>query len=216
MPETDPTPTARNRYPSLAAADATTATPGPPCSRCGYVELDPGVVGAVVGGLCWRCRHQEAIDAQRAGRVRVGPLGYPEGLGAGDAAAHETTATISAWCVATFGKPDAKAAALRILDECAELCIAAGVDVMDMTGVVMDRYNKYFDCPKSPYLSRPDPAAIPAELADIRITVCHAAAALGTDHDADVDLKMRTNRHKRTWIPNGDGTAQHRPTEGDE
>lgn len=97
---------------------------------------------------------------------------------------HETTASIAAWQLETFGQAkDLLSSYERAKKEFKEL------------GILME--------------SSPDDYKAVEEIADIVIVLSRIVAAHGADLQDAIDAKMAINR-KREWVLTGDGHGQHK------
>ncbi len=114
----------------------------------------------------------------------------------------ETTETIGRWADETFGEGSVAGAAMRLLDEVAELCVAAGVSPSDASLAVHRGLFRALE------KDHDGPDALPGEVADCAIVLHTIAWKSGADLASEVDAKMGRNR-KRRWRRTGDGCGQH-------
>lgn len=117
----------------------------------------------------------------------------------------ETQETVGKWADDTFGPGDRQspARALRVLDECLELCVAAGASAREVHALVARKLRR-----KLWQKGVRDHEALPHEIADVQITIWGFAHQQGVDLPVLVGEKMKVNRG-RCWKVNGDGTGQH-------
>lgn len=126
----------------------------------------------------------------------------------------ETQASIGKWTAATFpgGDPASPRKALRALEEMVELCLAAGASASDIEEAVdaasLNARATGFHKRQMFYESRPNPAKVPEEAADVQIVLYALAHQREFDLDAEVARKMAVNRARR-WRAMGDGTGYH-------
>lgn len=130
----------------------------------------------------------------------------------------ETQTTVGEWADATFPgfNPDSPATALRVLEEAFELCSVSGASCNDIIETVAQCLYKHRGASFHPEMelelvkevSEPDLAKIPAEAADVLITLQVLAHRLNFNLDSEVQKKMAVNR-SRLWKARGDGTGQH-------
>jgi NTP pyrophosphatase (non-canonical NTP hydrolase) len=123
----------------------------------------------------------------------------------------ENQDSVFSWARETFpgADPNSPRLALRCLEEMVELCVAAGASGNDIYAVTSRAQEAARDKTGQRYLERrPDPAQVPAEAADVLITLYVLAGYRGFHLDSAVDDKMKTNRSRR-WKANGDGTGYH-------
>ena len=123
-------------------------------------------------------------------------------------AEHETQKSIAAWAKATFpgGNDRSHVHPLRLLEEAVELCRATGANRIEIASTVNRIMGKFTD----PYRD-PEPAKVPAEIADVAILLDVLADRWEVDLQAEKNAKMKINR-ARIWICHGDGTGHHVPT----
>jgi hypothetical protein len=119
----------------------------------------------------------------------------------------ETQQTIMLWGARTFGDISPKRAARRSLEEMVELCVEVGLQPLDIINEVTAAIAVAQDKAKGL-----EHAA--EELADVYITLCQLARALGAEtgkavliHE-EVTAKMLVNR-ARQWAFDGQGSGQH-------
>lgn len=124
----------------------------------------------------------------------------------------ETQATIGQWSRETFGlaDPAGPALPLRLLEEVAELCKAAGATQAEVIFATEGAYRGMFL-----RQSDPDASKVDEEIADCAIVLDILADARGLDLGAAKTAKMKRNR-ARTWQRRGDGTGQHIEGLGDD
>lgn len=117
----------------------------------------------------------------------------------------ESQASVGAWSDATFpgADPESPRKALRVLEEVVELCLAAGATPTEIHRAVLKEIGS-----KPDHASCREPDKVPAEAADVAITLYGLAYLRKFDLHAAVDAKMVINR-ARKWKPNGDGTGYH-------
>lgn len=134
-------------------------------------------------------------------------------LDCGDKPATESQHSIMLWAEETFGTEITPGrAALRSLEEMVELCIEVGLQSDQIAAQVVDAIGAALE-------KRKGIEKAPEELADVYITLCRLAYALGkperrvpraqpVDIQAEVDRKMQVNR-ARKWAFDGQGSGQH-------
>jgi hypothetical protein len=124
----------------------------------------------------------------------------------------ENQDSVFGWARETFpgADPLSPRLALRCLEEMVELCLAGGASAAEIDWAV----HQATKLARGPAyrLSDPEPAKVPAEAADVLITLYVLAGYRGFHLDSAVDMKMKTNRSRR-WKANGDGTGYHIPQE---
>jgi NTP pyrophosphatase (non-canonical NTP hydrolase) len=122
--------------------------------------------------------------------------------------ANETQDSIGRWNVDTFGPADPLGTqhARRVLMEVVELCLAVGMNRLEMVETVCEVSRKAGKGLETVLM--PEPGKVPGEAADVLITLWGFAHRRGIDLGEETDKKMKTNR-ERVWKLNGDGTAQH-------
>jgi hypothetical protein len=143
----------------------------------------------------------------------------------------ENQDSVFSWARETFpgADPLSPRLALRCLEEMVELCLAAGASAHDIHiaffGVVrattLKRHPEIDEKTGNPvgyqverfwYEQDANSPDVPAEAADVLITLYVLAGYRGFHLDSAVDDKMKTNRSRR-WKANGDGTGYHIPEE---
>lgn len=127
----------------------------------------------------------------------------------------ENQESIVSWADSAFGNPDPMSPrlALRVLEEVVELCHVAGASNEDICRIFGRACTKSKEgWPRNSWGlqddAHPEPEKVPAEAADVLITLLVLAGRRGFDLDSEVQKKMEKNRG-RTWKPFGDGTGQH-------
>lgn len=128
----------------------------------------------------------------------------------------ETLESVGKWADETFPGNDPKhpRRALRVLEEVLELCVVSGASRRDIVEIVQKYLLK--ELPLTEHnledgannIKAPNPTKVPAELADVQITIYALAYGAGIDLEYWVNKKMDVNRNRR-WQPNGDGTGYH-------
>lgn len=116
--------------------------------------------------------------------------------------ARETQETVGRWVEETFpgGDPESPRKALRALEECVEMCVAAGAAAIEVREAVSKALAE------NPHGRRPEKVA--QEAADVLIVLYGLAHLRGFDLSDAIDQKMKTNRQRR-WRALGDGTGYH-------
>lgn len=118
----------------------------------------------------------------------------------------ETQKTIGDWARDTFPGGDdlSPRHCLRLLEEVAELCQAAGAsggEILDAVTRPIRDLSLHVGVPEAPQV-------VAEELADCAIVLAVLAGRRGVDLAAEVDRKMAINRARR-WVVRGDGTGYH-------
>lgn len=118
----------------------------------------------------------------------------------------ETQTTIGTWADDTFpgAYPFTPRQAIRLLEEVAEFCKAAGCTQSE----VIAGTEKAYAGMRLKQADPEPPEKVAKELADGYIVMAVIAHRLDIDLCAYVDAKMAVNRSRR-WKPNGDGTGYH-------
>lgn len=131
--------------------------------------------------------------------------------------AHETSQSIAAWQLATFGEATPRVTVLRAMDEMIELLELVFAPQKESGSA--HYINQIKMCVRRlarVYGTEPafDAAKASEEVADIGIVLSPLHVLAGTDAPIAIDRKMVKNR-ARQWHTNGDGTGQH-VKDGDE
>ncbi len=128
--------------------------------------------------------------------------------------------SIGTWANATFGgtgDPLSYRHCIRLLEEVVELCLAAGASRNDvLLSVARELGDPAWVVGRLPlamftldwHEHHPDPAKVPAEMADCEIVLRVLSYRRDVDLQAEVDKKMLINR-SRKWKLNDDGTGYH-------
>lgn len=157
----------------------------------------------------------KAWSIAAAETVRTINQGVSEMNAIGDAAtAHETQSTIHAWATETFpgGEAMDPRFAERFFEEAVELCLEAGVEPGRLADILSHETAKKsgeeFASIGLWDSGFANPARVPAEAADVLITLYVLAGKRGFDLHAEVDRKHKINVARR-WHAKGDGTGYH-------
>lgn len=181
------------------------------------------------GGWMW----QEGMYSNRRGCIVAlvdgedTPIPYPThwspGPGPPSPIKHETTRSIHAWGLKTFGQVRDPAVYIgRALEEFAELvgelnldedkahyhfCDLFGSDtdleIGEVLGIIAQAIKDACSVPDGKW------AAVCEESADVRIVLQHLHGALGHDMAADEARKMQVNRERKWPAPDGEGISHH-------
>lgn len=92
------------------------------------------------------------------------------------------------------GGPGSNRDAARVLVAAAELCVAAGIDVTEMMKIAIKVYNQAHDCPKSPYVRRPDAAKAKERAVWVMVALHDFTDRRGIDLLAEFERMGRESR----------------------